>query len=46
MPLSKVCTKCDAVAHIKKSMCVCGHTFRMQRKAEITPKNGKRLEMR
>ena len=46
MALSKVCTQCDAVVHIKKSMCVCGHTFRTQTKAEITPKNSNRLQMR
>ena len=36
MPLTKQCTLCGAIVHVKKSVCVCGRNFILKRKAVAT----------
>ena len=38
MPLTKVCPRCDVLVHVRKSACVCGHTFSLKQKLPRTSK--------
>ena len=43
MPLRITCTLCGTVVHVKKSVCVCGHTFRLQTKTQVSVMTRKEL---
>ena len=43
MPLIKTCTLCGTVVHVKKSVYVCGHTFRLQTKTQVSVMTKKEL---
>ena len=36
--LKKVCPQCDTTVHARRAVCVCGHTFPSQRKAQCIAK--------
>ena len=46
MPPLKKCPQCGSVATIKKSVCVCGHSFAFKRKHPVYgTRNSKRVAM-
>ena len=43
---TKVCTQCCAIVNVKDSICVCGHSFVLKRKALVRATKSKRIAMK